>query len=213
MRDPQSQRKLDDLGVSAALHPDLVTLLPTLNDYGKLPFESDSGEILLQVSHAVLATWGAELARAVAPLATRFSRLNIGIAGIAPYHDRLRDTLDLANTINDLVSRSWAKPTLEIHPLDIARRISSSTLVVASSLHYRILAMAYGVPGVSIGVEKAMAYSEHWDLGRFGALEAHDLQRQVQAALEPLRPERLEHAAALQGAVITAWREAIGGLR
>ena len=44
------------------------------------------------------------------------------------------------------------------------KEIASADLVVASSLHFRIVAMSYGIPRISIFVEKSINYGKHWDL-------------------------------------------------
>jgi polysaccharide pyruvyl transferase WcaK-like protein len=153
------------------------------------------------------------LADALAPLAARFDRLCVGIAGIAPYHDRLRDALSLVAQIESAAPRGWAQSALEIHPLDIAERIRSSGLVIASSLHYRILAMSFGVPGVSLGVEKSISYAEHWDLGAFGAMDPSAIERAVDAALEPSQSERTTKADVLSRAVLRNWHDAMETIR
>ena len=208
VRDTRTQSRLSALGIEAELHPDLVTLLPKLQANTGTESHSDGG-VLLQVSHAVLRSFGPELVRNLAPLSKRFPRLNVGIAGIAPHHDRLRDAMDLAALFDQVTPKGWARADLEIHPLAIARRIRSSALVIASSLHYRIVAMSYGIPAVSIGVEKAIAYAENWDLASFGAMETSELVGQVDYALEPSRTERLLHATQLQDTVATNWRAAM----
>ncbi len=205
VRDTLTQRRLSSLGVDAQLHPDLATLLPALRpDAG-----TSDGGVLLQISQAVLGSFGPEMVRELAPLSKRFPQLTIGIAGIAPHHDRLRDALDLVALFDEVTPNGWARAELEIHPLAIAGRIRSSALVIASSLHYRILAMSYGIPGVSIGVEKAIAYAQDWDIASFGAMEISELLWQVDSALEPSQTERLLHAKRLQDVVMLNWRAAM----
>lgn len=210
VRDTTSQANLASLGVPAALHPDLVTALPAVLEPN--PREQREGLVLLQVSHALAATFGPDLVAALAPLARRFDRLEIGIAGVAPFHDRFSDVLDLVAALDSAGAAGWARPFLEVHPLAIARRIASAELVVASSLHYRVLSMAFGVPGVSFGVPKSIDYAAEWDIAAFGAVEGHGIISQIHAALEPSSDERTARSEELRTTVLDNWQNAIGAL-
>ncbi len=145
-------------------------------------------------------------------MSRQFDRLEVGIAGVAPFHDRFSDVLELVSALDSISPAGWARPFLEVHPLAIARRIASAGLVVASSLHYRVLSMAFGVPAVSFGVTKALDYAAEWDIASFGALEGHQISGQLQAALEPSARERVARSEELQTIVLENWRMAIGAL-
>lgn len=209
-RDDVSAANLDRLGVAAQVHPDLVSALPRVG--APLDPAPEPSGLVVQVAHALVDDWGAALVRALAPLADRYPHADVAVAGLAPHHDRLTDATLLAIRLEQATRPGWARPFVQVDPLRIADRIRSAELVVASSLHLRIIAMAYGVPAVSIGVPKALDYAAQWDLAPGGAAAPEELDAALSEVLEPTPADRRAHGLRLADQTLASWRRATGAV-
>jgi hypothetical protein len=165
VRDPLSQSNLADLGVRARLTPDLVHVISNIfpRDFR---YSDNSTKLVLQISEVILDSYLNETSDLLFEHFSGFDSITLVIAGIAPGHDSFSSYFNLVASVNR-VRPNWIKIFFDIDPLSIVKEIASANLVIASSLHFRIVAMSYAVPRISLFVEKSINYGRHWDLGDF----------------------------------------------
>jgi len=153
-RDPESVRFLQGAGVSsAAFSWDLGVLTPVLLGGGSTALETLNdvrrrGDLLVHANAHFLEEHGEELARAIAALSSQFSSVTVGLAGLAANHDSIVSAARLAEMLRGLPIPVHFDG--ELHAGRIAARIRDASCVISTSLHYRILAMTFGVPRVSL---------------------------------------------------------------
>jgi Polysaccharide pyruvyl transferase len=163
VRDRDSSRTLERLGIPHALAPDAVHALPL-----HWPVERDAGDdgpAVVQVSSAILAKLGhATVGGALAASAHLRGRpVRILLAGTATGHDAFEDAERLAAQLRRQAPRADVAVIGDRRPLDLVAHLARARVVVASSLHVRIIASAYGVPRVSLARRKPTRYAMTWD--------------------------------------------------
>ncbi len=81
----------------------------------------------------------------------------VGIAGVAYHHD----SLDALYRFKALAAQQSLSIDLltSLDALDICRQIARASLVISTSLHYRIVARAYGVPRISFNTHKVNCWA------------------------------------------------------
>lgn len=167
VREPLTQSNLAKIGVEAKLTPDLVHVISRF-----LPIDNQSftggTKLVLQISEAILNSHLNATAEMLVENFSDFDSITLVIAGTAPGHDSLMAYLNLQGVVNR-IRPNWINISFDIDPLNIVKEIASADLVVASSLHFRIVAMSYGVPRISVFVEKSINYGKYWDLNDFSA--------------------------------------------
>lgn len=210
VRDSQTQRNLRELGVSAVLHPDPVSLIPNIL---KLSLEQNRAKTLLvQASDSYLGANAAEFCRQVAGLSEIFDEVVVAVAGIAALHDSFAGAFSVVSSLrSNGVKR--VRLLCELDPLKIAREIGSASLVVATSLHFRIISMAYGVPRVSLGPEKTKKYAAEWDILPLFADSPGDIAGVAGAALRLSSSELEARGLGLAREVLSAWNLMLRELR
>lgn len=82
-------------------------------------------------------------------------------AGTAPNHDDLDQLEKIAKILND--QKVPATVLEDRSPLKIVDRIASAKIVIATSLHMRIVAASYNIPRISLENDKVTSYVEKWD--------------------------------------------------
>jgi Polysaccharide pyruvyl transferase len=205
VRDPLSQTNLRNIGVRARLGPDLVHVISKL-----LPREAQSSnektKLVLQISEILLKTYLNETSDLIIKYFSEYDSITLVIAGIAPGHDSFCAYFNLVGIVNK-TRTNWVKILFDIDPLSIVREIASADLVVASSLHFRIVAMSYAVPRISIFVEKSINYGNYWDIEDF-SLEDYSKISEVISRIANLELEQLEVVSLLRTKeVLENWDE------
>jgi len=205
VRDPLTQSNLANLGVKATLTPDLVHVISKIH-----PFESqlltDKTKLVLQISDVILKQHFSGTVEMLLANFSDFESITLVIAGIAPGHDSFKAYLNLAGVVNRIRS-NWINILFDIDPLNIVKEIASADLVVASSLHFRIVAMSYGVPRISIFVEKSINYGKYWDLKDFSVQSYSDIG-EVLSKIKSIESEQFNELALLRSKeVIINWSE------
>ena len=173
VRDPLTQSNLANLGVKANLTPDLVHVISKILPIYRHTSTSKT-KLVLQISHVILNNHFNETFEMLLENFSGFDSINLVIAGIAPGHDSFMAYLNLVRVLNR-IRPNWISILFDIDPLNIVREIATADLVVASSLHFRIVAMSYGVPRISIFVEKSINYGRYWDLRDFSVQNYSDM--------------------------------------
>ncbi len=94
--------------------------------------------------------------------------IKVGVAGIANHHDSL-DDLYAFKALASQKSLSVEILT-SLDALDICQQIANASLVISTSLHYRIVARSYGVPRISLNAHKVNCWAHANDrLHPFGS--------------------------------------------
>ena len=190
VRDRGSSRFLTELEIEHRLAPDAVHALGVLDPRGR----ADAGDVaIVQISKSRLrllghAAVGAAIARSP-QLARRPVRLML--AGTATGHDAIDDY--------ELVRRAARGVEIEIlderRPLELADHIRRARVVIATSLHARVVAAAYGVPRVSLAKPKPTRYAKHWDPDMPFDVTLEGLDAAIAAAcLRAADPAAVEHS-------------------
>ncbi|MGO3702370.1 MAG: polysaccharide pyruvyl transferase family protein [Candidatus Saccharimonadales bacterium] len=164
VRDKSSFTALIESGIDTVLVPDVVHALPF---FYKIEKDQDDPYILFQVSKDILQSNREENISKIADQLVRLSqefssKVCLLPAGIAPGHDSMGDYDDIKNTIEDRGFKEVFIHT-DRDPLAIVAKIANAKLWVGSSLHGRIISIAYGVPRVSFAKTKLDRYSQTWD--------------------------------------------------
>lgn len=211
VRDRQTLAQLSAAGVAARLMPDPAVMLAELfgprigecaregevaqmlqrfpRGYIALQFSADFGddESLMQIAAqldavAVLHGFGVVLFR----------------AGAAPWHDDLRSLERLARRLRPGSAQVFQSLDL----WELCALIAHSRAFCGSSLHGRIVAMAFAVPRINLrppgaaGHGKHQAFAATWDgEGQPGVVALHDIAAGLHAALA-VDPAQLQRQAA-----------------
>jgi len=170
VRDQWSLDQLATLGIHADLAPCVVSLMPRLLAAPTV----DDPPLVLQLADHVDGALVDAVIQEVADLATsRAWPVVVIVAGLAAGHDSLSGAarhvarLRAAGCRADLMSG--------VAPLATCATVAGASLVVSSSLHLRILAMAYGVRRMSLAAVKADRYVSTWDDGGAHASRADEV--------------------------------------
>lgn len=170
VRESKTSKTLKELGVEAHITPDLVSLVKEIR--GDKSATKRSG-VLFQLKAKLLELHYFEVLGFMKRLLSDFSKIKIIAAGVAPGHDSWQLYARLASDLRE-APEGQVELLLNLDPLAIVDEVSSAQIVVASSLHMRIVAMAYEVPRVSLFVEKTLIYAQEWDSYHFFT---NDLQK------------------------------------
>ena len=205
VRDPLTQLNLAKLGVKASLTPDLVHVISKI-----LPFDRHSTtnktKLVLQISDVILSNHFNETVEMLLENFSDFDSITLVIAGIAPGHDSFMAYLNLVRVVSR-IRPNWISISFDIDPLNIVREIATADLVVASSLHFRIVAMSYGIPRISIFVEKSINYGKYWDLTDFSVQNYSDMGK-VFSEIKRVESDQFNELALLRTKeVIGNWSE------
>jgi polysaccharide pyruvyl transferase WcaK-like protein len=197
VRDRGSSRLLTELGIEHGLAPDAVHALGVLDPRGR----DDADDVaIVQISRSRLRLLGhAQVGAAIAgspQLARRPVRLML--AGTATGHDAV-DDYELVVRAARRAARGVDIAILdERRPLELVDHIRRARVVIATSLHARIVAAAYGVPRVSLAKPKPTRYARHWDPDMPFDVALEGLDAAIDAAcLRAAQPEAAEHATRL----------------
>jgi hypothetical protein len=179
VRDRRTQRVLRDAGLDAALVPDPAVLVVQCfgteladrardGDLAGVAAAFADGHLAVQVSAAFAAD--ATLDALAQQLGLVQAATGLGVvlfrAGAAPWHDDLGVLQRLAARLPAEGVRVFAS----LHPWDLCALIAGSRGVCASSLHARVVALACGLPRVSVRPpgeaaqgRKLAAWTDTWD--------------------------------------------------
>ncbi|MDR5837681.1 polysaccharide pyruvyl transferase family protein [Caballeronia sp. LZ034LL] len=209
VRDARTQAALRLAGIEARLIPDPVSLIAALFDE-RIQAHANCGELaalrgaLPQGYLAVQfsADFGddatlARIARQLDRLAEACCRsIVLFRAGAAPWHD---DLAVYERTVRRMNCRT-VKIFASLNVWDICALIAMSEGYAGSSLHGRIIAMAYGLPRMNMRhgeAEKQRAYASAWDEANVGVEPVEDLCDAMLEALKSDREALAQHAATL----------------
>ncbi|SAK81876.1 Polysaccharide pyruvyl transferase [Caballeronia pedi] len=200
VRDTRTQATLKRAGIDAQLVPDPATLIAELFDaHIRTHADTRRGYLAVQFS----ADFGDDgtLARIARQLDRLGESTGLGIAlfraGAAPWHD------DLA--VYERMAARMRHATVRIvdslNVWDICALIANSEGFAGSSLHGRIVAMAYGLPRVTLqhaDSVKQHAYVSTWEIaGAPGVVSIDELHAAMREALAMKRAALHETAWAL----------------
>jgi hypothetical protein len=205
VRDQLSQSNLANLGVGARLNPDLVHIISNIfpRDFGS---SNNGTKLVLQISEVILDSYLNETSDLLIEHFSDFDSITLVIAGIAPGHDSFRAYFDLVSAVNR-VRPNWIKILFDIDPLSIVREIASADLVIASSLHFRIVAMSYAIPRITIFVQKSINYGRNWDIEDF-SVENYSQMGEVVSIVKNIDLEQLKELSLLRSKeVLDNWNE------
>lgn len=163
VRESKTAQALKSIGVKPKINPDLVSVIRDVR--GKSLDSKHSGALFQLSARYLRANYG-DVFDFCLHLLSRFKKLKIIAAGVAPGHDSWLYYAKLASDLRE-TSKGEVELMLNLNPLVIVDEIASARMVIASSLHVRIVAMAYGVPRVSLFVEKTLVYAQEWDSESF----------------------------------------------
>ncbi len=169
VRDRISFQNLQDLGINPILHPDIVSMISSIHPLKDF-IPAEKSKLVFQISSSLLSSRLEETCDTLLKHFHEFESVKLVVAGIALGHDSLESYLELANLVNTR-RKNWISILFDLDPLKIVEEIATAKLVIATSLHFRIVAMSYGVPRISMFVQKTLNYAENWDLAEFGVNE------------------------------------------
>ncbi len=197
VRDGASSRFLTNAGIEHDLAPDAVHAVNRL-----WPGERDprSDVAVVQVSRGILAQLGLErLAAALAASpALAELRIRLLLAGTANGHDAAEDLERLAAAVRRAAPGRDIALLEARRPRELVEEIRRAKVVVASSLHVRIVAAAFGIGRVSLVRPKTTRYARTWDADMPFDVGPDGLDAAVARAIARAEePEAAAHAAGL----------------
>ena len=166
-REEASVGALRDAGVRQARFSwDTAVLQPVLEPAGITALQRvepprPGGTLLVQANAAFLRQHGEQLASQIAAVAQRFSSVRIALAGLAAYHDTIESARSLARTLVAMGCSAQVAENLDVSA--VVEEIKCASCVVATSLHFRILALTHAVPRVSLANDKAANWARCCD--------------------------------------------------
>ena len=197
VRDGASSRFLTNAGIEHDLAPDAVHAVNRL-----WPGERDprSDVAVVQVSRGILAQLGLErLAAAIAASpALAALRIRLLLAGTANGHDAAEDLERLAALVRRAAPGRDVALLEARRPRELVEEIRRAKVVVASSLHVRVVAAAFGIGRVSLVRPKTTRYARTWDADMPFDVGPDGLDAAVARAIARAEePEAAAHAAGL----------------
>ena len=197
VRDGASSRFLTNAGIEHDLAPDAVHAVNRL-----WPGERDprSDVAVVQVSRGILAQLGLERlagALAASPALAKL-RIRLLLAGTANGHDAAEDLERLAAAVRRAAPGRDIALLEARRPRELVEEIRRAKVVVASSLHVRIVAAAFGIGRVSLARPKTTRYARTWDADMPFDVGPDGLEAAVARAIARAEePEAAAHAAGL----------------
>ena len=211
VRDRHTLAQLEEAGITARLIPDPAVMVAELfgtnisqraqgNEIAQILADFPQGYIAVQFS----ADFGDDAT--LIEIATQLEQVSIltgyGVAlfraGAAPWHDDLL-------CYQRIAARMHATPVkifTSLNIWDICALIACSRVYCGSSLHGRIVAMAYALPRTNLihpgqvgRMTKQAAYATTWDeAGMPATVEVHEIAQGISRALSTDRTQRLHTA-------------------
>ena len=169
--------------LEACLNPDVVGCISRLYKPAKV-----EESIIFQANKKYIT------ARGVATVVDRLQQIhqqlsikapvNIALvaAGTASNHDDTRQLEAIANKLNQLQVPAYVVQNR--NPLRIVDLVANARVVIATSLHMRIVAASYGVPRVSLENDKVTGYVKKWDANQPYDVKLREVVESVNIALE-----------------------------
>ena len=160
VRDNQTQETLRNLEVESRVAPCAVALYSDLIEHsagiGDKP-------IVFQISEVKAQELGDSLPRNLNRLSEKMGgrRILIVLAGLASGHDSLASSVLLRQQL--LKQGCPTEILLTTDPHAVASAVADAGLLISSSLHLQILAIAYAVPRASFQISKIERYAHTWD--------------------------------------------------
>ena len=197
VRDGASSRFLTNAGIEHDLAPDAVHAVNRL-----WPGERDprSDVAVVQVSRGILAEIGLDRLAAALAASPALAKLRIRLllAGTANGHDAAEDLERLAAAVRRAAPGRDIALLEARRPRELVEEIRRAKVVVASSLHVRIVAAAFGIGRVSLSRPKTTRYARTWDADMPFDVGPDGLDAAVARALARAEePEAAAHAAGL----------------
>lgn len=161
VRDPISYKKYSRFSKNVFIEPDIAHTLSI-----KFPMkEPEHPYIVFQMSESLISESSQDkVSKILHKIIKTFDMpILLVAAGTAVGHDSITKYKKMADSINGLLLNSPVKVSHERDPLKIVELIARSKLWIGSSLHGRIVSIAYGVPRISLSVEKVNQYASYWD--------------------------------------------------
>ncbi len=161
VRSKTSSDYLKSLGINNNLLPDVIHALP----FYYSPNEIKEVYILFQVKQPLLDVLSIEtVAKNLKQIIDKYGcKVYLFIAGSARYHDSEGSYLEIKKYLNDELCESRVDIIKEKNPLRLVDWIANSKLWIGTSLHGRILSIAYGVRRISLENHKVAEYCRNWD--------------------------------------------------
>jgi|GEM_PF-3974917 len=176
VRDGKTKEYLKNyLGVESKVHPDISHLLAKTN----LPEIREAENnvnikmileglpyILFQANQKIISRSGTEFwATRLAEIGQKMNKaLVLQPAGLASGHDSLDQLRDLAEKISKKKPKVFVKLQEDRNLWGQVAIIANSFCSISSSLHVRIVSLAFGRPGCSLENEKTSNYLRSWEI-------------------------------------------------
>ena len=166
VRDQVSSNLLRLLEIEHTLAPDIVHALQFLRP--KKDGNEPSNIAIVQANSADLSKLDIGTVASMLAESKELQGLSIRIllAGTGPLHDSREQAQNLVSAIRSMRPNVDAEVVSDRRPYEIVDRISNARIVIATSLHMRIVASAYNVPRVTFATTaswKVNRYAELWD--------------------------------------------------
>lgn len=154
---------LKENNISCSLIPDVVHALPYF--YNKKDWAMKGSYILFQINESLLNIYTKEkISFVINEIVKKYNcRVCFFSAGTARHHDSIKKYVEIKEYIWSNYNEDRIEIIKERDPLVLVDWISNSKLWIGSSLHGRILSIAYEIPRISLEVEKVSNYCKLWD--------------------------------------------------
>lgn len=162
VRTKPTQDYLNSIDVKNELVPDVVHVLPLY--YPKKEIHKEE-YFLFQMNINRMRFYSVEnISKQLCRVIQKYRcKIYLFMAGTVKFHDNPDLYMELKESINNTLKGDWVEVISERNPLKLVEWISNSKLWMGSSLHGRIISIAYSIPRISFDLEKVNAYSALWD--------------------------------------------------
>jgi polysaccharide pyruvyl transferase WcaK-like protein len=199
VREDGSRAAAEGAGIPVSTSPDLVHALPAL--FPDLAARTSTvgderRSLVFQMNRGLVQHHGAEeLAGVLVGIATEHdARVLLFPAGTARHHDSPEQYDELLSAVRTLGPDVDARVVTTRDPLGLAQVVASAFCWIGSSLHGRIVSSAYGVPRVSLDVDKVTRYATTWDPDLPAGVTLDEVPEAVRSALAAAgSPEQVAH--------------------
>lgn len=162
VRSEQAFSFLNSMKINSELVPDVVHAIAKYYNHKSM----DSNEyILFQINRSLIQKYSIErIATNLNELMDEYNcNLNLFIAGSANLHDSVEEYEKIRNYLNSHFKKNNIFIVKEKDPLDLVNWIADAKIWIGSSLHGRIISIAYEVPRISFKTKKVTNYCNTWD--------------------------------------------------
>lgn len=163
VRDKDSLDLLYENKIKASLSPDIVHAISAIHPKNK----TNDKYYVFQINSDIVNKYNYSsdyIAETLLGICNNLSaNVKLFLSGTASFHDSIEFYTHILDSFNMKTSNYSIEIINDRNPLKLVDHISASIMWIGTSLHGRIISIAYNIPRISIENEKVARYAHYWD--------------------------------------------------